>query len=613
MIAVHRLLLFLGLSTILFIGSAPQCKAYVSTHFLYNEQKVSSSLHHLQRKMRDRGLHSFRRRQTHHQFISCQHHKSCLHEKENSAIGDIDDPLNPIRPSLKRSNRRDFIQSLGIASIFCSSKKALARGLVRLPCKYRLGNTYHFVRAGQSLLEEENVLSTNPLFLTNREAALSELGAEQIRKACRMISDDNVRPTIVRYSLAAASMNSADIVGDELKVGRDSLVPEFTFMDPRALGKWDMLPLDSTEAAVWAMDNDEAGTDGLGGRPPANEDSTPHETLADQVVRLRQLISVLETQYSGDTVLLIFPDGTGPALLECMMAGIPLNKVHEMNYESGEMRLDITYDNIRERMPSVVSEVYSEKLALGRDELPALRKNPDEIINVKDRQYAEELRQYQEEKARADVVKEKEAVKEEQAKEELRRQVKKDREKKRVTEGTNKEGTNDSNMMVAGVGAFGIGGGTLAIFGGDSVDDSKNITSAVDVVEVVQEINITAIDSPVMKSEIKSIKARTDFDEELQDVIITAINDIPVMKIDINDLALPFGDNLHASEKSHSSSNKEVFLTEVTETDENVTLHAISENQIPLYLDINKEDGGDAWLGMLSDMIVEEDNEVDVW
>ena len=28
-----------------------------------------------------------------------------------------------------------------------------------------------------------------------------------------------------------------------------------------------------------------------GGRPPPNEDSTPHETLADQVVRLRQLIS----------------------------------------------------------------------------------------------------------------------------------------------------------------------------------------------------------------------------------------------------------------------------------------------------------------------------------
>lgn len=33
-------------------------------------------------------------------------------------------------------------------------------------------------------------------------------------------------------------------------------------MDPRAVGKWDMLPLNSTQAAVWAMDAFEGGTDG---------------------------------------------------------------------------------------------------------------------------------------------------------------------------------------------------------------------------------------------------------------------------------------------------------------------------------------------------------------
>ena len=33
-------------------------------------------------------------------------------------------------------------------------------------------------------------------------------------------------------------------------------------MDPRAIGKWDMLPLNSTQAAVWAMDMYEAGKDG---------------------------------------------------------------------------------------------------------------------------------------------------------------------------------------------------------------------------------------------------------------------------------------------------------------------------------------------------------------
>ena len=48
-----------------------------------------------------------------------------------------------------------------------------ARGLVRFPCNEPLLNTYHVLRTGSSLLELEDVWSTNPLFLTNQEAALS--------------------------------------------------------------------------------------------------------------------------------------------------------------------------------------------------------------------------------------------------------------------------------------------------------------------------------------------------------------------------------------------------------------------------------------------------------
>jgi hypothetical protein len=44
--------------------------------------------------------------------------------------------------------------------------KAQAMGLVTFPCPAgSLMNNYHMMRAGQSLLEEKNILSTNPLFL----------------------------------------------------------------------------------------------------------------------------------------------------------------------------------------------------------------------------------------------------------------------------------------------------------------------------------------------------------------------------------------------------------------------------------------------------------------
>ena len=62
-------------------------------------------------------------------------------------------------------------------------------------------------------------------------------------------------------------------------------------MDPRAIGGWDFAALNATEEAVWALDADEAGTYGKGGKPPPNDDGTPAETLADAVVRLTNLVS----------------------------------------------------------------------------------------------------------------------------------------------------------------------------------------------------------------------------------------------------------------------------------------------------------------------------------
>jgi len=141
-------------------------------------------------------------------------------------------------------------------------------------------------------MDSQNIWSTNPLFLTSRESALSDAGVEQIERACEKIREEKgLVITTVRYSLAANCMDSANIIGRELKIGRDRLLPEYTFLDPRAVGYWDMSPRNTTEAAVWAMDVDEAGPYGSEARPPANDDGTPNETLEDQATRLRQLIS----------------------------------------------------------------------------------------------------------------------------------------------------------------------------------------------------------------------------------------------------------------------------------------------------------------------------------
>lgn len=45
--------------------------------------------------------------------------------------------------------------------------------------------------------------------------------------------------------------------------------------------------------------------------------------------------------------MLVFPDGTGPAVLSCLIGGIPLNQAHDLNFSCGEVRYNISYETIR--------------------------------------------------------------------------------------------------------------------------------------------------------------------------------------------------------------------------------------------------------------------------
>jgi broad specificity phosphatase PhoE len=271
---------------------------------------------------------------------------------------------------------------------------AQARGLVQFPLSKPLSNTYHFMRVGTTLLEEDDIWSTNPLFLTNSEDSLSPRGEAQVLQVCQQIIDSpRGRPTVLKYSLAAACIDTANVIARDLKIGGDRLIPEFVFMDPRGIGAWDMSRKTETYPAVWAMDAAEAGNDGLGGRPPPNTDGTAHETLGDQYIRLRQLLSSLETQYSGDTILLIFPDGTGPALLSCMMAGIPYARTHELEFRPGEIRLDVTPASIQDtlRQKEDDATLYMETISKGNIKLKELR-NSDNIVSRKDQLTNQEQR-----------------------------------------------------------------------------------------------------------------------------------------------------------------------------------------------------------------------------
>lgn len=77
------------------------------------------------------------------------------------------------------------------------------------------------MRAGTSLLEEQDIWSTKALFITNREATFAPLGRQQVLHAVCKLSENSIQPSQIRHSLAASAMDMTGIVRDELEVGRN--------------------------------------------------------------------------------------------------------------------------------------------------------------------------------------------------------------------------------------------------------------------------------------------------------------------------------------------------------------------------------------------------------
>lgn len=61
-------------------------------------------------------------------------------------------------------------------------------------------------------------------------------------------------------------------------------------------------------------------------KPPPVDDGTPNESVADVFVRVTQLMSILETQYSGDTVVIVSPDSDNLTILQAGLIGLDLRR-----------------------------------------------------------------------------------------------------------------------------------------------------------------------------------------------------------------------------------------------------------------------------------------------
>lgn len=61
-------------------------------------------------------------------------------------------------------------------------------------------------------------------------------------------------------------------------------------------------------------------------RPPPTTDGTPNESAHDVFVRVRQMMSVIETQYNGDSVIVVSPDSDNLSILQAALTGLDLRR-----------------------------------------------------------------------------------------------------------------------------------------------------------------------------------------------------------------------------------------------------------------------------------------------
>ncbi|KAK7265698.1 hypothetical protein RJT34_33321 [Clitoria ternatea] len=224
-------------------------------------------------------------------------------------------------------------------SLSLSEPVAGARGLFRMPPP-RLTNRYFLVRAGESEFESMGVINTNPVTKTSVDSGLSERGKKQAIKAAfdlkEMRACDNncwIWPAITQRAY-----QTAEIIAAVNGVTRSYIVPEYSFLDARGLGAYEGKKLESV-SEVYASDGISPNI-----KPPPIGDGTPNESVADVFVRVTQLMSILETQYSGDTVVIVSPDSDNLTILLAGLIGLDLRRHRELSFAPGEVRFVDTND-----------------------------------------------------------------------------------------------------------------------------------------------------------------------------------------------------------------------------------------------------------------------------
>ncbi|CAM9349029.1 unnamed protein product, partial [Phaeothamnion confervicola] len=220
----------------------------------------------------------------------------------------------------RRSALLHSAAAVAVSTLSCWPGAAQATGLLDFPPK-KLNNRYFLVRSAESVADANDLVQSHPIDKLAAANGLTDKGVRQVETAAAELEKMGViggATCFIWADLSSRAQQTAHLLAERLDVGQERVVPEFSFLEPRGLGALDGQKLSAVLPTVHASDKRE----GAAWRPPPNDDGTPHESAADVFVRVRQLMSKLETQqYFGEDIIIVSPDSDCLSVLQAYALG----------------------------------------------------------------------------------------------------------------------------------------------------------------------------------------------------------------------------------------------------------------------------------------------------
>eukprot|EP00903_Cladosiphon_okamuranus_P019237 g17690.t1 len=285
-----------------------------------------------------------------------------------AAAGGIDAALHP-SPSAAAVSRGGFLTALGSSAALAAAvvasapEEAGANGMLDFP-PARLNNRYFLMRSGQGGADKEGRVQSHPIDKLHMDNSLTEQGVEEAQRAAGVLASLGVSDAYIWADISSRAQDTAKILAQELGIRQERVVPEYSFLNPRGMGIFDGGEVASVVPTVYKED-----ANSLTWRPPPNTDGTPNESVEDVFVRVRQLMSKLETQYQGENVIIVGADSDCLSVLQSFVLGEDLGKHSKYYLRPGEGRqlrtsleTEVGFENRREAKGNTVASIGGEDM-----------------------------------------------------------------------------------------------------------------------------------------------------------------------------------------------------------------------------------------------------------